>query len=67
MVGSLTDFVIFKLTYISAEPLTEEEIIKKDEYVEQGFPDWSRRDFQQFVRALESHGWSVFGLCFDAV
>ncbi|KAJ7918970.1 P-loop containing nucleoside triphosphate hydrolase protein [Mycena leptocephala] len=41
----------------NAEPLTEEEIIKKDEYVEQGFPDWSRRDFQQFVRALESHGW----------
>ncbi|KAJ7695171.1 P-loop containing nucleoside triphosphate hydrolase protein [Mycena rosella] len=41
----------------NAEPLTEEEIAKKDEYVEQGFPDWSRRDFQQFVKALESHGW----------
>ncbi|KAJ7126515.1 P-loop containing nucleoside triphosphate hydrolase protein [Mycena crocata] len=41
----------------TAEPLTEEEIAKKDEYVEQGFPDWSRRDFQQFIRALESHGW----------
>ncbi|KAJ7180493.1 P-loop containing nucleoside triphosphate hydrolase protein [Mycena filopes] len=41
----------------NAEPLTEEEIAKKEEYVEQGFPDWTRRDFQQFVRALESHGW----------
>ncbi|KAJ7077900.1 SNF2 family N-terminal domain-containing protein [Mycena belliarum] len=41
----------------NAEPLTEDEIAKKDEYVEQGFPDWSRRDFQQFVKALESHGW----------
>ncbi|KAJ7050499.1 SNF2 family N-terminal domain-containing protein [Mycena amicta] len=41
----------------NAEPLTEEELARKDELVEQGFPDWSRRDFQQFVRALESHGW----------
>ncbi|KAJ7760399.1 P-loop containing nucleoside triphosphate hydrolase protein [Mycena metata] len=41
----------------NAEPLTEEEIAKKEEYVEQGFADWTRRDFQQFVRALESHGW----------
>ncbi|KAF7356732.1 hypothetical protein MVEN_01008100 [Mycena venus] len=41
----------------NAEPLTEEELQRKDELVEQGFPDWSRRDFQQFVRALESHGW----------
>ncbi|KAJ7623380.1 SNF2 family N-terminal domain-containing protein [Roridomyces roridus] len=41
----------------TAEPLTEEEIAKKDELVEQGFNDWSRRDFQQFIRALENHGW----------
>ncbi|KAJ7634172.1 P-loop containing nucleoside triphosphate hydrolase protein [Mycena polygramma] len=41
----------------NAEPLTEEELAKKDGYVEQGFAEWSRRDFQQFVRALESHGW----------
>ncbi|KAJ7224436.1 SNF2 family N-terminal domain-containing protein [Mycena pura] len=46
----------------NAEPLTEEEMIKKDEYIEQGFPDWSRRDFQQLVRALENHGW---GASFD--
>jgi SWI/SNF-related matrix-associated actin-dependent regulator of chromatin subfamily A member 5 len=30
---------------------------RKDEYIEQGFPDWSRRDFQQFVKALEAYGW----------
>ncbi|KAK7030739.1 SNF2 family N-terminal domain-containing protein [Favolaschia claudopus] len=41
----------------NAEPLTEEELQRKDELIEQGFPDWSRRDYQQFVKALESHGW----------
>jgi SWI/SNF-related matrix-associated actin-dependent regulator of chromatin subfamily A member 5 len=40
-----------------AEPLTEEESALKDEYIEQGFPDWTRRDFQQFVKALEAYGW----------
>ncbi|KAJ7281833.1 SNF2 family N-terminal domain-containing protein [Mycena rebaudengoi] len=41
----------------NAEPLTEEEIAMKEEYVAQGFPDWSRRDFQQFVKCLEAYGW----------
>ncbi|KAJ3550827.1 hypothetical protein NMY22_g187 [Coprinellus aureogranulatus] len=40
-----------------AEPLTEEEQALKEELIQGGFPDWSRRDFQQFVRALESYGW----------
>ncbi|KAH8104394.1 ISWI, HAND domain-containing protein [Phellopilus nigrolimitatus] len=40
-----------------AEPLTEEEVAEKDEPISQGFENWSRRDFQQFVRALETHGW----------
>jgi len=30
---------------------------EKDAYIEEGFPDWSRRDFQQFIRALEAYGW----------
>jgi SWI/SNF-related matrix-associated actin-dependent regulator of chromatin subfamily A member 5 len=31
---------------------------------QKGFPDWSRRDFQQLVKALESHGWyELFLLC----
>lgn len=40
----------------------------KEEYAQKGFSDWSRRDFQQFIRALESHGWYVsspFGLTFN--
>ncbi len=40
-----------------AEPLTEAEIALKDSYIDQGFPDWSRRDFQQFVKGLETYGW----------
>ncbi|KAH7909061.1 SNF2 family N-terminal domain-containing protein [Hygrophoropsis aurantiaca] len=42
----------------TAEPLTEEELALKEQYIESGFNDWSRRDFQQFVRALESYGWT---------
>ncbi|KAH9914892.1 SNF2 family DNA-dependent ATPase [Epithele typhae] len=42
----------------NAEPLTEEQMEEKDELVAQGFEEWSRRDFQQFVRALETYGWT---------
>ncbi|KAI0005017.1 SNF2 family DNA-dependent ATPase [Russula compacta] len=42
----------------TAEALTEEELQEKEELIAQGFEDWSRRDFQQFVRALESYGWT---------
>ncbi|KAG2134024.1 SNF2 family N-terminal domain-containing protein [Suillus bovinus] len=42
----------------TAEPLTEEEQALKEKYTEAGFHDWSRRDFQQFVRALENFGWT---------
>ena len=42
---------------ILAESLTEEELAEKEELMQQGFEDWSRRDFQQFVRALETYGW----------
>ncbi|KAL4068818.1 SNF2 family N-terminal domain-containing protein [Scleroderma yunnanense] len=41
----------------TAEPLTDAEQALKERYIEDGFHDWSRRDFQQFVRALESYGW----------
>lgn len=34
----------------------------KESFIEQGFPDWSRRDFQQFVRALEAYGWYVISM-----
>ncbi|KAF5371313.1 hypothetical protein D9758_004202 [Tetrapyrgos nigripes] len=42
----------------TAEPLTEEEQALKDQYIESGFPDWSRRDFQQLVKGLEAYGWN---------
>ncbi|KAF8484763.1 P-loop containing nucleoside triphosphate hydrolase protein [Russula ochroleuca] len=42
----------------TAEALTEEELQEKEELIAQGFEDWSRRDFQQFIRALESYGWT---------
>lgn len=32
---------------------------QKEAYLEQGFPNWSRRDFQQFVKGLEAYGWYV--------
>jgi len=40
-----------------AVPLTEEEQAQKEAYLEDGFPDWSRRDFKQLIRALEASGW----------
>ena len=47
------------LTRVAAEPLTEEQLVEKEELIAAGFEDWSRRDFQQFVRALETYGWYV--------
>lgn len=44
----------------AAEPLTEEEQIEKDQLISEGFENWSRRDFQQFIRALETYGWYVY-------
>ena len=43
-----------------AEPLTDAEMALKESYIAQGFPDWSRRDFQQFIRALEAYAWYRF-------
>lgn len=39
-----------------AEPLTEEEVARKEELSRHGFDNWSKRDFQQFVKAVEAHG-----------
>ncbi|OBZ68412.1 ISWI chromatin-remodeling complex ATPase ISW2 [Grifola frondosa] len=36
----------------------EEQLQEKEELISHGFEDWSRRDFQQFVRALETYGWT---------
>lgn len=60
MVMMLSCFVILKFTDLpfSAEPLSEEQLVEKEELIARGFEDWSRRDFQQFVRALETYGWT---------
>ncbi|TPP65404.1 SWI:SNF matrix associated [Fasciola gigantica] len=39
-----------------AEPLTEEEVVEKEDLLSQGFTNWSKRDFQQFIKANEKHG-----------
>ncbi|MFH4978831.1 hypothetical protein AB6A40_005540 [Gnathostoma spinigerum] len=40
----------------AAVPLTDEEINEKNELLTQGQSNWSRRDFQQFVKANEKFG-----------
>lgn len=39
-----------------SEPLTEEEIAEKEELLQQGFHHWTRRDFNQFIKANEKYG-----------
>lgn len=39
-----------------AEPLTEEEKAEKERLVEQGFPEWNKRDFQQFLNGSAKYG-----------
>ncbi|TLD24677.1 Histidinol-phosphate aminotransferase [Venturia nashicola] len=40
----------------NAEPLTEEEQNQKIALTEQGFPEWNRRDFQQFINGSGTCG-----------
>lgn len=39
-----------------AEPLNEEELAEKEELLKQGFNNWSKRDFNQFIKANEKYG-----------
>ncbi|KAI9735857.1 MAG: hypothetical protein M1834_001322 [Cirrosporium novae-zelandiae] len=39
-----------------ATPLTEEEQKEKTRLSEQGFPDWNKRDFQQFINGCAKFG-----------
>ena len=43
-----------------AEPLTEAEQEEKEQLATQGFSDWNRRDYQQFVKGCEKHGRNAF-------
>ncbi|EFJ50690.1 hypothetical protein VOLCADRAFT_80059 [Volvox carteri f. nagariensis] len=38
------------------QPLTEEEQAEREQLLEDGFKDWTKRDFNAFVRACEKYG-----------
>ena len=40
----------------NAELLTEEEVQEKEDLLNQGFTSWSKRDFNQFIKANEKYG-----------
>jgi SWI/SNF-related matrix-associated actin-dependent regulator of chromatin subfamily A member 5 len=40
----------------NAEPLTEEEKTEKARLLDKGFPEWNKRDFQQFLNGSAKHG-----------
>jgi len=39
-----------------AQALDEVELAEKEELLAQGFTNWTKRDFQQFIKANEKHG-----------
>lgn len=39
-----------------ATPLTEEEVEEKERMTQEGFADWNRRDFQQFINGSGKYG-----------
>ena len=44
------------LMTIPAEPLDDEEMEIKQKAMAQGFENWSRRDYQQFIKGVERVG-----------
>ncbi|XP_066923366.1 SWI/SNF-related matrix-associated actin-dependent regulator of chromatin subfamily A member 5-like [Clytia hemisphaerica] len=40
----------------NAEPLSEEEQTEKEQLLAQGFTNWNKRDFNQFIKACEKYG-----------
>lgn len=42
--------------YHNAVPLTEEDVKEREELMSKGFSNWTRKDFNAFVRACERHG-----------
>lgn len=51
----------------NATPLTEEEIEEKQLLSQQGFADWNRRDFQQFVNGSAKYGRKDYDAIADEV
>ncbi|KAF2092225.1 hypothetical protein K490DRAFT_31930 [Saccharata proteae CBS 121410] len=50
-----------------AEPLTAEEQEEKERLAEEGFPDWNRRDFQQFINGSAKYGRKNYKMIEDEV
>ncbi|CAM6103212.1 unnamed protein product [Calypogeia fissa] len=53
---SVGEDVIAVEDVVVAEQLTQKEIEEKERLLEEGFSNWSRRDFNAFVRACEKYG-----------
>jgi SWI/SNF-related matrix-associated actin-dependent regulator of chromatin subfamily A member 5 len=51
----------------NAEPLTEEERQQKEEWIEEGFGNWNRRDFQQFINGCAKYGKDNFKMIAEEV
>lgn len=45
-----------------AEPLTEAEYAEKEKLAQEGFGDWNKRDFQQFINGSAKHGRNNYDL-----
>ncbi|KAK3714510.1 chromatin remodeling complex Adenosinetriphosphatase [Vermiconidia calcicola] len=54
--GRLEDQALEQKMIDEAEPLTEDEIQEKDSLAEEGFGDWNKRDFQQFINGSAKYG-----------
>jgi SWI/SNF-related matrix-associated actin-dependent regulator of chromatin subfamily A member 5 len=39
-----------------ADDLTEEDAVEKEEYMKHGFGNWSKRDYQAFIKSCEKNG-----------
>ncbi len=56
MVGLVSDETTELSLPALAVPLTEAEMRRKEELESKGFSEWTRRDFQQFIKGMEKHG-----------
>ncbi|KAK4503968.1 hypothetical protein PRZ48_004883 [Zasmidium cellare] len=44
----------------NAEPLTDEELAEKEQLANDGFGDWNKRDFQQFINGSAKYGRNAY-------
>ncbi len=58
MNGYLQSWKALEMVFLvnQATPLTEAEIKERDELVEHGFNNWTKKDFNSFIKATEKYG-----------